>query len=224
MGGRPDEVSEPDMQLYDLRVTVEEIGGRSVCGLSVGDYIEVTCSSQLRMPPGGHFCLYALAAALAAAAGQAAPTARGGLARARQLVACPDPGGTPDHANHSDRPALDAGVRPHLTMAEIGIAFQTDKPPGRYGELARAAEAHGFDVVSVFADLLYQPPLPALLEMARATSGCGSERPASTPTPSIRTRSPARSRRSMQPPAAVPTWVWPEVPGSMRSASVSSAR
>jgi 5,10-methylenetetrahydromethanopterin reductase len=55
-------------------------------------------------------------------------------------------------------------------MAEIGIAFQTDKVPGRYGELAAAAEAHGFDVVSVFADLLYQPPLPPLLEMARATS------------------------------------------------------
>jgi 5,10-methylenetetrahydromethanopterin reductase len=55
-------------------------------------------------------------------------------------------------------------------MAEIGIAFQTDQPPGRYGELAAAAEAHGFDVVSVFADLLDQPPLPALLEMARATS------------------------------------------------------
>ena len=55
-------------------------------------------------------------------------------------------------------------------MAEIGIAFQTDKAPGRYGELARAAEAYGFDVVSVFADLLYQPPLPALLEMARVTS------------------------------------------------------
>jgi 5,10-methylenetetrahydromethanopterin reductase len=55
-------------------------------------------------------------------------------------------------------------------VAEIGIAFQTDKPPGRYGELAAAAEAHGFDVVSVFADLLYQPPLPALLEMAKATS------------------------------------------------------
>ena len=54
--------------------------------------------------------------------------------------------------------------------AEFGIAFQTDKPPGAYGPLAVAAEAHGFDVVSVFADLLYQPPLPALLEMARATS------------------------------------------------------
>jgi 5,10-methylenetetrahydromethanopterin reductase len=55
-------------------------------------------------------------------------------------------------------------------VAEIGIAFQTDKPIGAYGTLAAAAEAHGFDVVSVFADLLYQPPLPALLEMARATS------------------------------------------------------
>ena len=57
-----------------------------------------------------------------------------------------------------------------MTTAEIGIAFQTDKPAGAYGALAAAAEAHGFDVVSVFADLLYQPPLPALLEMARATS------------------------------------------------------
>ena len=57
-----------------------------------------------------------------------------------------------------------------MGTAEIGIAFQAWKPPGRYGELAAAAEAYGFDVVSVFADLLDQPPLPALLEMARATS------------------------------------------------------
>ena len=57
-----------------------------------------------------------------------------------------------------------------MTAFEIGLAVQTDKPPGRYGELAAAAEVLGFDVVSVFADLLYQPPLPALLEMARATS------------------------------------------------------
>jgi 5,10-methylenetetrahydromethanopterin reductase len=55
-------------------------------------------------------------------------------------------------------------------MAEIGIAFQTDKRTGRYGELAAAAEGYGFEVVSVFADLLYQPPLPALLEMARSTA------------------------------------------------------
>jgi 5,10-methylenetetrahydromethanopterin reductase len=57
-----------------------------------------------------------------------------------------------------------------VTVTEFGIAFQTDKPAGTYGKLAAAAEAYGFDVVSVFADLLYQPPLPALLEMASATS------------------------------------------------------
>jgi 5,10-methylenetetrahydromethanopterin reductase len=55
-------------------------------------------------------------------------------------------------------------------VAELGVAFQTDKPAGRYGVLAAAAEDYGFDVVSVFADLLYQPPLPALHEMARSTS------------------------------------------------------
>jgi len=30
------------MRLYDLRVTVERIEGRSVCGLEVGDWFEVT--------------------------------------------------------------------------------------------------------------------------------------------------------------------------------------
>jgi 5,10-methylenetetrahydromethanopterin reductase len=58
----------------------------------------------------------------------------------------------------------------HQAAPEFGLAFQTDKPPGTYARLAAAAEGHGFDVVSVFGDLLYQPPLPALLEMARATS------------------------------------------------------
>jgi uncharacterized repeat protein (TIGR04076 family) len=53
-----------DMELYDLRVTVDSIAGRPVCGLAVGDYFEVTESSRLRLPPGGHFCVYALAAVL----------------------------------------------------------------------------------------------------------------------------------------------------------------
>ena len=54
--------------------------------------------------------------------------------------------------------------------AEVGLAFQTDKPPGAYGALATSAEQHGFDVLSVFGDLLYQPPVVALLEMAAATT------------------------------------------------------
>lgn len=57
-----------------------------------------------------------------------------------------------------------------LVRQEVGLGIQSDKRPGDYARLARAAEEAGFDVLSVYADLLYQPPLPALLEMARATS------------------------------------------------------
>jgi 5,10-methylenetetrahydromethanopterin reductase len=52
---------------------------------------------------------------------------------------------------------------------ELGLALQTDKPAGAYGPLARAAEEAGFDVVTVFNDLWFQPALPALLEIAAAT-------------------------------------------------------
>ena len=53
-----------EMRLYDLRVTVERIEGRSVCGLEVGDYFEVTESSRVRIPEGKHFCLFALQSVL----------------------------------------------------------------------------------------------------------------------------------------------------------------
>jgi TIGR04076 family protein len=53
-----------EMRLYDLRVTVERIEGRSVCGLVVGDYFELTESSRVRIPAGRHFCLYALQSVL----------------------------------------------------------------------------------------------------------------------------------------------------------------
>ena len=53
-----------EMRLYDIRVTVERIEGRSVCGLEVGDYFEVTESNRVRIPAGKHFCLYALQSVL----------------------------------------------------------------------------------------------------------------------------------------------------------------
>ncbi|WP_089156273.1 LLM class flavin-dependent oxidoreductase [Micromonospora sp. NBS 11-29] len=52
---------------------------------------------------------------------------------------------------------------------EIGLGLQSDKPAGAYARLARAAESHGFDVLTVFGDLMYQPPIFPLLEMAQAT-------------------------------------------------------
>jgi 5,10-methylenetetrahydromethanopterin reductase len=52
---------------------------------------------------------------------------------------------------------------------ELGLGLQTDKLPGEYAPLARAAEEAGFAVVTAFNDLWLQPALPALLEIARVT-------------------------------------------------------
>lgn len=52
---------------------------------------------------------------------------------------------------------------------ELGLGLQTDKRPGEYAALAQIAERGGFDVVTTFNDLWYQPALPALLEVAAAT-------------------------------------------------------
>lgn len=52
---------------------------------------------------------------------------------------------------------------------QLSIAFQTDKPLNAYGELAAAAESYGFDGVSVYNDMLYQPSWLPLLEIARHT-------------------------------------------------------
>jgi 5,10-methylenetetrahydromethanopterin reductase len=52
----------------------------------------------------------------------------------------------------------------------VSVAFQTDLPLSAYGPLAAAAERYGFDLVSLYNDLLYQPAWLPLLEIARATS------------------------------------------------------
>ncbi len=77
--------------LHDLRVTVVRIEGRSVCGLAVGDYFDLTESSRLRIPPGKHFCLFALQAIIPLlTAAQRASDPNDWLMR-DTLVACPDP-------------------------------------------------------------------------------------------------------------------------------------
>ena len=54
-------------------------------------------------------------------------------------------------------------------MPELGLGLQTDKRPEEYVELARLAERAGFDVVSTFHDLLFQPAIVPLTLIARAT-------------------------------------------------------
>jgi len=78
-------------ELYDLRVTVEAIEGRSVCDMQVGDYFELTESNKLRIPEGKHFCVYALSAVLPLLAAKQRELSAGDWLERDSLVACPDP-------------------------------------------------------------------------------------------------------------------------------------
>jgi uncharacterized repeat protein (TIGR04076 family) len=80
-----------DFELYDLRVTVAAIEGRSVCGLQVGDYFELTESNKLRLPDGKHFCIYALSAVLPLLSAKQRHLAQHDWLERDSLVACPDP-------------------------------------------------------------------------------------------------------------------------------------
>ena len=80
-----------DFELYDLRVTVDSVGGRSVCGMKVGDYFELTESSRLRIPEGRHFCIYALGAVLPLLAAKQRQLSADDWLERDSLVACPDP-------------------------------------------------------------------------------------------------------------------------------------
>ncbi|MBB3664675.1 MULTISPECIES: TIGR04076 family protein [Prauserella salsuginis group] len=84
-------MTEPDMSLWDLRVTVERIEGRSVCGMEVGDYFELTNSAELRVPDGKHFCMYALQAALPLLPAKQRDLPAGDWLEQDCHVACPDP-------------------------------------------------------------------------------------------------------------------------------------
>jgi uncharacterized repeat protein (TIGR04076 family) len=77
--------------LYDLRVVVDRIEGRSVCGLQIGDWFELTESSRLRTCPGRFFCVYALAAVLPLLPAKQRQLAPGDWLEHDNLVACPDP-------------------------------------------------------------------------------------------------------------------------------------
>ncbi|MFW6075028.1 MAG: LLM class flavin-dependent oxidoreductase [Chloroflexota bacterium] len=59
---------------------------------------------------------------------------------------------------------------PATDHREVSIAFQTDKLPRDYAELARTVENYGFDALSMYGDLMFQPPIVPLTLAAQATS------------------------------------------------------
>jgi uncharacterized repeat protein (TIGR04076 family) len=80
-----------DMELFDLRVTVESIEGRSVCGLAVGDWFELVNSSELRLPDGKHFCIFALQSVLPLLPAKQRHLPETDWLERDSLVCCPDP-------------------------------------------------------------------------------------------------------------------------------------
>lgn len=52
---------------------------------------------------------------------------------------------------------------------KLGVAFQTNLPLAKYGPLAAQVEGYGFDSLTVFNDMLFQPCWLPLMEIARHT-------------------------------------------------------
>ena len=84
-------MSENDMELYDLRVIVDRIEGRSVCGLKAGDFFELTNSNEIRIPEGKHFCIYAMQAVAALLPAKQRQLPQDDWLEKDNFVACPDP-------------------------------------------------------------------------------------------------------------------------------------
>jgi 5,10-methylenetetrahydromethanopterin reductase len=69
----------------------------------------------------------------------------------------------------TDAPARPA-ARASRPRREVSVALQSTWTGTQYGELGALVENLGFDGLSVYGDLGFQPPIPALLAVARATS------------------------------------------------------
>ncbi len=53
---------------------------------------------------------------------------------------------------------------------EFSIALQSNKPVSEYGKLGALVEGYGFDMLSIYGDLMFQPPIVPLTAAALATS------------------------------------------------------
>jgi uncharacterized repeat protein (TIGR04076 family) len=87
----PEVAGHGDMELFDLRVTVDRIEGRSVCGMQVGDYVDLVNSAELRLPDGKHFCVYALQAVLPLLPAKQRQLPENDWLEKDSVACCPDP-------------------------------------------------------------------------------------------------------------------------------------
>lgn len=77
-------------ELYDLKVTIEEIKGRCTCDHAIGDYFELK-GGKLAFPTGQSFCLYALQSTLPLLPAKQRPLHPNDWMQTDSRVICPDP-------------------------------------------------------------------------------------------------------------------------------------
>ena len=53
-----------------------------------------------------------------------------------------------------------------MTVREVGLGLQGNRAPAEYAKIAKLAEEYGFDVLTVFSDLMYQPAIVPLMVAA----------------------------------------------------------
>src|SRR5699024_8928156 len=111
--------------------------------------------------------LRALGGAPAAASGPAGG-GRWRLARHRQRGGLPGPRGAADHAHRAHRHRQHSHGGADMSVA-LTIALQSDKTAAEYATQAREVEARGFDGLSVYSDLGFQPPMAPLMVAADVT-------------------------------------------------------
>lgn len=78
--------------LSNLRVVVDEVGGRCTSGMKRGDYFLMR-RGRLYVPANRHFCLYALQAALPFLSGKQRTLQDGDWLKEENRFICPDPAG-----------------------------------------------------------------------------------------------------------------------------------
>jgi len=77
-------------ELFDLRVTIEEIRGRCTCDHVMGDWFEVQ-GGKLSLPQGRSFCLYAIQSTLPLLPAKQRPLHANDWMSTDPRVVCPDP-------------------------------------------------------------------------------------------------------------------------------------
>jgi len=91
-GGEGVEERGEEGDLRDLRVMVEEVGGKCTSGMRPGDHF-ILRSGRLYIPAQHHFCLYALHAVLPFLPAKQRPLEDGDWLKEDCHVICPDPAG-----------------------------------------------------------------------------------------------------------------------------------